>query len=391
MLRAQGTRINSVFVIQNAQIHSKMAMQALSLQGMIPVFVICPNALTGPQRRLSKGLDKVIVCAWEKAFAKIGPSLPILIDKAFKESNIDGPLDGAESIPYEELQNQVESRVRNLRTLPTMPEIVLRIMKLVSDPNSSVEALEELLLSDASIVQKLLEVINSPLFAGVGKKGKWTLKEAIVRMGLKNAVAQQVKLMNAFSNPEESDFDMRRFWEHSVGCAILADKICTGELIELESPIEFDDYWIGSILHDIGKLVLGLFFWEHFENVVNKMKEGEQEIPFREAETQLGDMAHHEYIGELLLVKSRVKEELVEVVKGHHSLGEAPGKLTCLVHVVNNISKELGMGYDVDETSNCSEVALRELNMDESAFGKIRETAQEFLVTEIKALVSRCL
>lgn len=109
--------------------------------------------------------------------------------------------------------------MKGLQTLPAIPEIVLRIMKLVNDPNCNVEALEKLLLNDPSIAQKLLRVVSSPVVFGAAKTGKWNLKEAMVRMGLKKtgAIAQHVKLMNTFVKPEDSRFDLRRFWEHSIG------------------------------------------------------------------------------------------------------------------------------------------------------------------------------
>lgn len=115
------------------------------------------------------------------------------MDKAFKETKVGGLIQEGASL--DQIQSGVEVRVRNMRTLPAMPEIVLRIMKLVGDPNSSAQDMEDLLLSDVAIAEKL------------------------------GAVAQQVKMMNSFAKPEESKFDLRRLWEHSVGCSMLADKI----------------------------------------------------------------------------------------------------------------------------------------------------------------------
>ena len=90
------------------------------------------------------------------------------------------------------------------------------------------------------------------------------LKEIITRLGVKKvgAIAQQVKMINSLVKPEESKFDMKRFWEHSVGCAIIADKLYTERHVKLQAEIEFNDYWIGSLLHDVGKLVIGFFFWD---------------------------------------------------------------------------------------------------------------------------------
>jgi HD-like signal output (HDOD) protein len=353
-----------------------------------------------------------VVCAWERAFGQRGPSLGSLIDNAFKETKVE-TLAGDGASP-EHIQARVAVRVRNMRTLPAMPEIVLRIMKMVGDPNSSAQDMEELLLSDVAIVEKLLQVINSPFFGGVAHQGEWTLKEAIVRMGLKKvgAVAQQVKMMNSFARPEDSKFDLRRFWEHSVGCSMLADKIISSELIEFEGTIEFDDYWIGAILHDIGKLVPGLFFWDFFEMVLTNMQgsgagaaEAKQAveasavdaaspsgmISYRDAENTLPDTPTHETVGQLMLMKSNIKDDLVQVLQSHHQISASSTTLVCLAHLVDNISKDLGMACVEGEPAQYSELALQRFGLDEASLTKLKETLNEFIVPEIKAMVGKCL
>ena len=423
LLRRRASAVRAVFIIQNDYIQSKMFLQGFTLQGRVPTFILCPTSVLGQQFRSARGVPRVTLCAWEKAFGQRGPSLGSLVDTAFKETRVDGLIDGG--APYDQLQQRVEGRVRNMRTLPAMPEIVLRIMKLVGDPNSSAQEMEDLLLSDAAIVEKLLQVINSPFFAGAGKQGDWTLKESIVRMGLQKvgAVAQQVKMMNSFAKPEDSEFDLRRFWEHSVGCSMLADKIMEGELVDFEGTIEFDDYWIGAILHDIGKLILGLFFWDFYEMILNNMaspgaaaaqqavaqtqkevsdggaaaaKEGEAGaasamISFREAEKKLADTPDHEQVGMLMLMKSNIKEELVHVVQAHHEMTASSSTLVCLVHLVDNICKDLGMGSIEGEPSHYDEHVLKTFNLDEASLTRLKETLSEFIVPEIKAMVGRCL
>ena len=126
------------------------------------------------------------------------------------------------------------------------------------------------------------------------------MSEIIVRLGLKKvgAIAQQIKMINSLVKPQDSGFDLRRFWEHSVGTAIIADKLYLGKKLPLKTAIEFNEYWIGSLLHDIGKLVLGFFFWEWFERVLEHVEKDNSS--FRQAEARLGDLASHEHVGQLL-------------------------------------------------------------------------------------------
>ena len=85
-------------------------------------------------------------------------------------------------------------------------------------------------------------------------------------MTLKNRLA--MILMTSLVKPDNNLFDIRRFWEHSVGCAIIADRLYREKLVDFRTKVEFNDYWIGALLHDAGKLVLGFFFWDHFQGEV---------------------------------------------------------------------------------------------------------------------------
>ena len=73
-------------------------------------------------------------------------------------------------------------------------------------------------------------------------------------------ISQQIALINSLVKPEESAFYLRRFWGHSVGTAVIADKLYTEGMISLGT--ELNDYWIGSLMHDIGKFILCFFFWD---------------------------------------------------------------------------------------------------------------------------------
>ena len=49
-------------------------------------------------------------------------------------------------------------------------------------------------------------------------------------------------------------------------------KLYTRKLLPLKGKIEFSDNWIAALLHDAGKLVLGLFFWDWFDQAVRRMQ-----------------------------------------------------------------------------------------------------------------------
>lgn len=226
LLNENGERIRCVCVIQSTEISSEITIRALSLQGKVPLFLIMPTKKLGIQRMACGGMKGVHFCAWEKAFSRAGASLQHMVGRPLEELGIGNFFQDMADTPYPVVQQRVERRLRNLNTLPTLPEIIMRIMRMVSDPQTTAEQLDKVLCTDPAIVMKLLQVMRSPVFMGTaGRAGKRTLQEVITRLGLKKvgAIAQQVKMINSLVRPEESDFDLKRFWEHSVGSAIIAD------------------------------------------------------------------------------------------------------------------------------------------------------------------------
>ena len=380
-----------VFVVQSQESRDPAAIAQLSRDGQVPVFMILPEARLAVQRQACMGLNNIFFCAWQKAFSQTEDSLHDVVREALDANSVGDLLRDIERIPYPVLQQQVERRLKNINTLPTLPEIVMRIMWMVNDPKTTTEELEEVLSTDPSIVMKLMQVVRSPVFAGTVQRDNWTLSDIIVRLGLKKvgAIAQQIKLVNSLVRPEQSDFDLRRFWEHSVGCAIIADKLYANKMLSLDRRIEFNDYWVGALLHDAGKLVLGFFFWDWFSRLVDQMPKTEGS--FRRAEQRLGDSANHERLGQLLLMNANVGKELAEAVGQHHNPGSTPGELACLLHLANNLCKDLGLGCLPTEKGRYNKSVLRTLKMSPKDVKDLRKRLAEDTVEEVRSAVEQCL
>ncbi len=237
-----------------------------------------------------------------------------------------------------------------------------------------------------------MQTANSPLLAGPGRKEQSSLQEAIVRLGLRKvgAIAQQIALVNTFVSPEASGFDLQRFWEHSIACAVIADRLCEGDFVTLQEEIQFNDYWMAALLHDCGKVVLGFFFWEWFERILRLMDS--DNCSFYEAEVEImGAMAGHDLIGELLLQKAKMPPELIEAVGLHHMPGDSPSALVALIHVANGLSKEIGLSYIESEPVSYETSALNALNLTIEDLAELKEMLSEAAVSEVKELVKQCI
>jgi HD-like signal output (HDOD) protein len=384
--------VRCVFVVQNFELTRLDVIRDLGDSGSLPIFLVLPQLRVDAQRDIVKDCVNVHLCSWEGAFLDADHSLQRIACAALEQCGVDTIFSDSKDVPYPVLQQRVEHRLRDLNTLPTLPEIVMRIMRLINDPDTTTAELERLLSSDPAIVMKLLKVVRSPIFAGIGRStDEWSLTDAIVRLGYKKVggIAQQIKIINSFVSPRENEFDLRRFWEHSVGSALIADRLYTKRMIDIDEKIDFSEYWIGALLHDIGKLVLGFFFWDWFLRVVRECER--RQSSFREIESKMGDVASHERVGQLLIMNAKLGEPLAFAVGNHHRPGEHPSGLSCIIHMANNLCKDLGMGYLEGDKAVYDTGVLTYLGLSSADVAKLRAELAEDICDEVKSLVSLCL
>jgi HD-like signal output (HDOD) protein len=383
--RRKGESICSVFIIQSEPVSLRSVVPVLTRRGAIPLLLLLPAAQVDELRPASAEVGNVFLCAWQEAFKTTDASLAGITTVAFEANGI-GSL--PEALRQKDaFTEHLKTRLKSLTTLPTLPAIVLRIMTLIRNPEATMDQLETILCRDPAVVLKVMQVVNSAAFSG-DREQRWTLKDALVRLGLKQvgAIAQQIAMINSFIKPQESQFDLRRFWEHSVACAVVADRLCSGKLVTLEEEIPFDEYWLAALLHDIGKLVQGLFYWEVFEQMLTQM--GKK--PFREVEEQFG-VVDHESIAELILTKADMNSAIVQGVALHHSIGEPPNPLARLLYLADNLSKELGLSSLPDEPVKYDKTILDSFKLGREDVQQLKESLEESVIEEVKKMVDQCL
>ena len=157
----------------------------------------------------------------------------------------------------------------------------------------------------------------------------------------------------------------------------------------MERKLDFNDYWIGSLLHDMGKIALGCFFWDYFKEIITI--QSANGVDFRKAESLSSAVADHEYIGRLMILNARMTPAMAEAVGAHHDGGRNRRPLTCLVHLADNICKDLGLGYLPDERGDYSADVLRAMRLTPSGVQSLVESLGPSLRGGIEELAELCL
>jgi putative nucleotidyltransferase with HDIG domain len=223
-------------------------------------------------------------------------------------------------------------KLDSIPDIPTLPNIVIKVNKLLQDYDTSIKKLGKIIEKDQAMVTKILKLVNST-FYGFRSKIR-NIPHAVIVLGfntIRNAVVS-VSIIKAF--PEEKTlggFKIADFWKHSIGVAVTSRYLA--EQTKLDSP---DDCFVVGLLHDIGKVILSQHFTEHFGLVRKSVKE--EGLSFFEAEQKLLPIDHAQ-IGGHLAKKWQFPVSLIDALTYHHAIRKSVTNLNQLliIHTADNI------------------------------------------------------
>ena len=143
----------------------------------------------------------------------------------------------------------------NKLTIPTLPEVVLKVQELIEDPDAGTREIGELVAKDAPLAAKVLRVANSAYY---GLPGRCISAEhACTVLGVQalRSIVMQVAVMQTFGRVfSESVFDIQQIWDHSIQSAKLSSFLA--ERVQHRTQLNPAEFYICGLLHDIGKIVL---------------------------------------------------------------------------------------------------------------------------------------
>ncbi|MBU1342738.1 MAG: HDOD domain-containing protein [Proteobacteria bacterium] len=242
------------------------------------------------------------------------------------------------------MENQeLKKRLSNIKNLPTLPMVANNVIQLTQNPDSTAFEIAEAISQDQSLASKVLKTANSAYY-GFPRKIT-TINYAIVVLGLNNIknIVLSTSIMEKFSTKAENSlFDQKAFWKHSLLCGILSKKI--SEHMGIKNS---DEIFMCGLLHDFGKLILDSFFSDEFILALQLSKE--KNITIMEAENKIFGF-NHSGVGSLLLKKWSLPPSLVKAVEFHHYPNESLNafRIASIVHVADYLCRRIGIGSSGD-------------------------------------------
>lgn len=221
-------------------------------------------------------------------------------------------------------------------TAKTLPHIAIKLTKLISDENSTMQDFEKMIKMDPTLVLRLLRGANSPYY-GLRQKVN-SISRAVVVIGINNLRNMIVTdgLKELFKDKKsENVFSRNRLWLH---CSAVS--ICSQMIMERIFGLNGEDAFLCGILHDIGMIVEDQTEPDLFYRVCNTYDENSKPITDYEKEIVGTD---HCAIGYLLAKDWQLPIEIQEGIQRHHKMLDhvSPSSLTGVIQLAEFIVSQL--------------------------------------------------
>lgn len=222
--------------------------------------------------------------------------------------------------------------------LAALPQIVMRVIDLTSDPKATPADLERVIGMDQALAARLLTLANSSYY-GLPRRIS-SLREAVVFLGFKTLrnMAMTITTFNLFLGRADADSLVRRaVWRHSVDSAQCARVITSLLPPAVQEEIGTDQAYTAALLHDIGKMALDTSRHGLFIALVGLAET--KHVRYSLIELEALSFGHGE-IGAALAGRWNLPPMLCEAIAFHHTprMAELNPKLTATITLANEIA-----------------------------------------------------
>ena len=238
-----------------------------------------------------------------------------------------------------ETRTKINKILDHINDLKPLPATVVRMIRLIEEPDVSMHELAATILTDQALTARLLRVVNSPHYRFTYPAT--TVHEAVTRLGFQrikriffalsygSVLGRRVASYNLGHN---------ELWRHSTAVATTAQWL--SDRVGYQAP---DEAYIGGLLHDIGKLVLDQYYKVDWEYLLNEGQTYNQTL--LETEERLFGL-NHAIVGGEVARNWLLPECLIEAISYHHSpaIASKSPMLTAIVHIADVICLRLDVG-----------------------------------------------
>ncbi len=286
------------------------------------------------------------------------------------------------------MKANITELVHSIDNLVTLPDVFLRINRLVEDPDSTVSDIAKAVGQDPSFTVRLLRVANSPFYGFSATIDTVPKAVAIIGTSQIRSLALATSVASSFDGLPNALVSMQHFWRHSLYCALVARG-----LARQVSKCDPDAVFTAALLHDIGELVIFNRLTLQAKEALQLVLDSADELPIYQAERQIMGFDHAQVGGELAR-QWKLPQMLEECIEFHHDIRSELrfSREVAVVHIANILALMAEVQtLDLGDVSPIDPLAweIIGLNADEVMASAVSEAQQAISEAERLFIVER--
>ena len=205
--------------------------------------------------------------------------------------------------------SQLEDQLQQVTELITLPEVYIKINRLMDDPRSEIDDFEKIIRLDSHLTAKLLNAVNSAYYGFSGKITR--VSQAICMLGLQQLQIMVLSIsavtaLSSLSFPKDI-IEFKTFWRISLFSGTLSRLLA--KQLQLRSS---ERMFILGLLHEIGHLFLYSQFPDDSRQSIQISDE--KGITIAQAEQQIFEY-HYGEIGAKLIENWKLPEDFQDFIR----------------------------------------------------------------------------
>ncbi len=264
---------------------------------------------------------------------------------------------------------------------PTIPPVADRIIQLVNNKAAFIDAIVHTIETDAAISAKVIGFSNAAFYRLGGPVT--TIQDAVMKVGFDNVknIALGISLLTIFRPKNGESGEYPNICRHCMAVGVIAK-----DIVDHLDRRNHEDVFTTGLLHDLGLMVMNVFFPDIFDRVINRFSTG---LTFADAEKEVCGFTHGD-VGAWLADKWNLPDSIYEVIRHHHApklTGRRP-EIEAIVHLADILAIRGGFspismkGFE----GPLDAAAMKLLHLTEKKISDIESRVEE-IVDPVKAML----
>lgn len=268
-----------------------------------------------------------------------------------------------------------------VNTIFSLPEVYLRLRKLLSRPSIDMEDLWAILRLDPGLSFRLLKIVNSSFYNHPEKIESIRIAVEIIGFEQLENLILATNACDMFAKIPSNFVDMSCFWHHSVYVAI------TSKLLAKHCTLPNEErLFIAGMFHDLGQLII----FQQAPDLAHKAlaKAIPTDDGLYHAEKEIFGFTHCDLGAELFRIWG-LPTIFIEVAEFHHEprLSKNFTLETAIVNLANSLVNTLEPVRNIIEcTPNCDPDVLKIIGLSKLELDKVLCEAENQFMDVIKII-----